>query len=71
MLKNAALFSMCSLVALSAVAAELSPATATYLSLTGNLLQAGNVPDKDGRIYKIAAPVLHLMRAAAGNSSRR
>ena len=68
MLKNVALISMCSLAAISSLAAEPSPATATYLSLTGKVLAAGNAPDNDGRIYKIAAPVLHLMRAEAGKA---
>ena len=66
MLKNAAILSLCSLAACSTLAAEPSLATATYLSLTGNALAAGNAPDQDGRIQKVTEPVLRLIRAGTG-----
>jgi len=45
-----------------------NPAKATYVSLGGQSLSAGNPVEGDGNIHRFNAPVLHLMRAKSAST---
>ena len=38
-----------------------NPASATYISLDGQALAMGNIPDTDGNIHKFSSPALHVV----------